>query len=224
MNGSAIAKLIDHTLLKPDATEDDVGRLCTEAAEYRFASVCTASCWTRFVRERLDRFGIADVKVCAVAGFPFGSSSTRTKIVETMAAVDDGADEIDAVMNVGFLRSGYTGEVETDLFRIVDAAGDATVKIIIETCYLTDEQKVLAGRLVKNSGAAFVKTSTGYGPAGATVEDVALLKREVPGVRIKASGGIRNYEQVKALIDAGASRIGTSAGPAIVAGSGRLIE
>jgi deoxyribose-phosphate aldolase len=216
-----IAKLIDHTLLRPDATAEDIRRLCEETARYRFASACVASCWASFAREELDRTGAPDIPVCSVVGFPFGSASTWAKVQETRAAVGDGAEEIDAVINVGFLRSGLTDLVKLDVAGIVDAAGGAAVKIIIETCYLTDAQKVEAGLIVKGAGADFIKTSTGYGPAGARLEDIALLKREVPGIKIKASGGIRTLEQAMAFVDAGASRIGTSAGPAIATGTQR---
>ena len=216
---AGIAKLIDHTLLRPDAAADDVRRLCEETAQYGFASACVASCWASFAREELDRAGASDIPVCSVVGFPFGSASAWAKAQETRAAAGDGAGEIDAVVNVGYLRSGLTDLVKLDIAGVVDAAGGATVKIIIETCYLTDAQKVEAGLIVRESGADFIKTSTGYGPAGARLEDIALLKREVPGIKLKASGGIRTLEQAMAFAEAGASRIGTSAGPAIASGS-----
>lgn len=219
MKPADIARLIDHTLLRPDATAEDIRRLCEETARYHFASVCVASCWVSLAREELDRLGATDLPVCSVVGFPFGSASAWAKVEETRAAVGDGAGEIDAVLNVGYLRSGLAGLARLDIGGIVNAAGGATVKIIIETCYLTDAQKVGAGQLVRDAGADFVKTSTGYGPAGARLEDVALLKREVPGIKIKASGGIRTFEQAVAFAQAGAARIGTSAGPAITSGS-----
>jgi deoxyribose-phosphate aldolase len=213
-----IASYIDHTLLRPDAAREDIARLCEEAARHRFAAACVASCWAAFARDRLDRAGAPDVRVCCVAGFPFGSASPAAKACEAQAAVKAGAAEIDAVINVGYLRSGMIGELERDLAGVVAACDGAVVKVIIEACYLSDEQKALAGRLVEASGADFVKTSTGYGPSGARLEDILLLRREVPGLKIKASGGIRTYEQARAFLEAGASRIGTSAGPAIVAG------
>jgi deoxyribose-phosphate aldolase len=213
-----ISKLIDHTLLRPDATAGDIRRLCEETARYRFASACVASCWVSFARGELDRLGATDIPVCSVVGFPFGSASSAAKATEAGLAVADGAGEIDAVINIGYLRSGMTDQALRDIAGIVDASRGAVVKIIIETCYLTDEQKVTAARLVGQSGADFVKTSTGYGPAGARLEDIALMAHEVPGLRIKASGGIRTYEQAQAFVDAGASRIGTSAGPTIVEG------
>jgi deoxyribose-phosphate aldolase len=218
MERADIAKLIDHTLLRPDATEEDIEKLCGEAVEYGFASVCTASCWTAFVRQYLDSKK-SQVKVCTVVGFPFGSALSDAKLEETWDAVEQGADEIDMVGNIGYLRSGFLEKYEKDIGEVMIASGSAKVKVIIETCYLTDEQKILAAQAVKRSGAAFVKTSTGYGPAGAKLEDVGLIRDAVPGILIKASGGIRTYDQVKAFIEAGASRIGTSSGPAIIAGA-----
>ena len=218
MEGRDIAKLIDHTLLRPDATESDIEKLCQEAVEYGFASVCTASCWTSFVRQYLDSRK-SPVKVCSVVGFPFGSARSDAKREETWDAVEDGADEIDMVINVGYLRSGLMELFEKDIRTVVKVCGTATVKVIIETCYLTDEEKVVAAQAVKKAGATYVKTSTGYGPAGAKLEDVRLIREAVPDLLIKASGGIRTYDQVKAFTAAGASRIGTSSGPAIMTGA-----
>ncbi len=215
MDAREFARYIDHTLLRPDATDKDVLRLCDEAAEYGFASACVASCWAGAARERLEGTG---VKVCCVVGFPFGSAAPYAKASEAWAAVDSGADEVDMVMNFGYLRSGMVEELKRELSAVVAVTQGATVKVIIETCYLTDEEKVLAARLVRDSGAAFVKTSTGYGPKGAAVEDVRLMAKQVPGIKIKASGGIRTYEAAKEFLDAGASRIGTSSGPAIMKG------
>lgn len=207
------ARYIDHTYLKPDAAEKDILKLCEESKQYGFASACVASCWAALAREKLRGSG---VRVCCVVGFPFGSQIHHTKAFEAKEAVDAGAEEIDAVINIGYLRSGRTEYVEHELTEIVNASGSATVKIIIETCYLTDDQKVLAARLVRDSGAAFVKTSTGYGPSGAKIEDVKLIQREVPGIKIKASGGIRTFRDARKFLEAGASRIGTSSGPEIV--------
>ncbi|WP_424357950.1 deoxyribose-phosphate aldolase [Methanocella sp. MCL-LM] len=218
MEGRDIAGLIDHTLLRPDATESDIEKLCEEAVQYGFASVCTASCWTALARQYLDSKK-SPVKVCTVVGFPFGSCLSDAKLEETWDAVEAGADEIDMVINVGYLRSGLLEKFEKDIREVRMASGSAAVKVIIETCYLTDEQKVLAARTAKKCGAAFVKTSTGYGPAGAKLEDVRLIREAVPDILIKASGGIRTYDQVKAFTEAGASRIGTSSGPAIMAGA-----
>lgn len=215
MNAREFARHIDHTLLRPDATDKDVLRLCDEAVEYGFAAACVASCWAGVAKKRLGGSG---VKACCVVGFPFGSGASYAKASEAWAAVDAGADEVDAVMNVGYLKSGMVEEVKRELSAVVAVAQGATVKVIIETCYLTDEEKVLAARLVKDSGAEFVKTSTGYGPKGATTEDIRLIAKEVPGIKIKASGGIRSFEDAKKFLDAGASRIGTSSGPAIMKG------
>jgi deoxyribose-phosphate aldolase len=211
-----LVRSIDHTLLRPDATADEVRKLCEETAGFGFASACVASGWATFAREQLDRAGAKAIPVCCVVGFPFGSASTAAKAAEARQAVEDGAGEIDAVINIGYLRSGMTDAVRRDIVAVVEASGDAVVKIIIETCYLTDGQKVLAGRLAREAGADFIKTSTGFGPGGARLEDVALMKREVPGIRIKASGGIRTFAQAQAFLAAGASRIGTSAGTAII--------
>jgi deoxyribose-phosphate aldolase len=213
MNAREFARCIDYTLLRPDATDKDILKLCDEALEYGFASACVASGWAGLAKERLKDSG---VKTCVVVGFPFGSGAWYGKVSETWAAVDAGAEEIDTVMNVGYLKSGRLEDIKRELSGIVAVAQGATVKVIIETCYLTDDEKVLASRIVKDSGADFVKTSTGYGPKGATVEDVQLIAREVPGIKIKASGGIRTFADAKKFLDAGASRIGTSSGPAIM--------
>lgn len=218
LESSSIARYIDHTLLRPDATADDILRLCEETASFGFASACVASCWASLARRQLDRLGASSLPVCCVVGFPFGSASAAAKAEEARMAVADGAGEIDMVINVGFLRSGLDERIIGEIEAVVDASHGAIVKVIIETCYLTDGQKIAAARYARDAGAGFVKTSTGYGPSGARLEDVALLAREAPGIRIKASGGIRTYEQARAFLEAGASRIGTSAGPAIVAG------
>jgi deoxyribose-phosphate aldolase len=215
MDPGDLARHIDHTLLRPDATEKDIEKLCDEAMEYGFASACVASCWAGEAKKRLEGSG---VKACCVVGFPFGSGAWYGKVCEAWAAVDAGADEIDMVMNVGYLRSGRVEDVRREVSSVVAVAQGAAVKVIIETCYLTDEEKVLAARLVHDSGASFVKTSTGYGPKGAAVEDVRLIAKEVPGIKIKASGGIRTFEDAKKFLDAGASRIGTSSGPKIMEG------
>ncbi len=213
-----LARQIDHTNVKPDATETDIIKLCGEAKEYGFASACVASCWAALARERLRDSG---VKVCCVAGFPFGSGTSHAKASEAWAAVDAGADEVDAVINIGYLKSGRIDDVKRELSALINVTQGAAVKIIIEACYLTDEEKVLAARLVRDSGAAFVKTSTGFGPGGATVEDVHLIATEVPGIKIKASGGIRTLEDAIRFLEAGASRIGTSSGPGIIKGLNR---
>ncbi len=218
MGAKELARHIDHTNVRPDATEKDITKLCDEAREYGFASACVASCWAALARERLRGSG---VRACCVVGFPFGSEIHHTKAFEAREAVGAGAEEIDAVINIGYLKSGWLDSVKRELSEVVDASTGATVKIIIEACYLTDEEKVLAARLIRDAGAPYVKTSTGYGPGGATIQDVALIKREVPGIKIKASGGIRTFEDAKRFLEAGASRIGTSSGPRIMEGLNR---
>ncbi|AFC98906.1 deoxyribose-phosphate aldolase [Methanocella conradii HZ254] len=207
MNAREFARHIDHTLLRPDATEKDILRLCEEAKLYGFASACVASCWVGLARDRLRG---SNVKACCVVGFPLGSEIYHAKAFEAREAVHAGAEEIDVVMNIGYFKSGRTDYVRMELEEIIAASKGATVKVIIETCYLTDAEKVEAARLARDAGAPYVKTSTGYGSMGATVEDVRLIKKEVPGIMIKASGGIRTYEDAKRLLDAGATRIGTS--------------
>ncbi len=211
-----IAGLIDHTLLKPEATGADISRICGEAREYGFASVCVNPYWARVVARELE--GSA-AKVCAVVGFPLGASTTGTKIVETANAVGDGAREIDMVLNIGELRAGNLVAVSSEIGTIVACAhlNGAIVKVILETALLDDEQKITACRLSKEAGADFVKTSTGFGPGGATVEDVALMRKTVgPDMGVKASGGIRTLEDLRKMVAAGATRIGTSAGVKIV--------
>ncbi len=207
-----IARLIDHTILKPDAVRDEVKAVCAEALQYGFASVCVNAFWVPLVAAELKG---SPVKVCTVAGFPLGATSTSAKVAETKNALADGAQEIDMVINVGALRGGETGVVESDIRAVVEAshAQGAIVKVIIETALLTDDQKVLACRLSQAAGADFVKTSTGFAKSGATVEDIALMRRTVgPSMGVKASGGIRTLEDLKAMVAAGATRIGASAG------------
>ena len=209
-----IARLIDHTLLKPDASPEQVERLCAEAVEWGFASVCVNSCYVPLCRRRVEGSG---VRVCTVIGFPLGAALREAKAAEAAAAVNLGADELDMVMNIGWFKSGADEMVVSDIHRVLDAAQKRPVKVIIETCLLTDEEKQRATRLVAESGAAFVKTSTGFSSGGATVEDVMLLARVAAGrVGVKASGGIRDYSTALKMIEAGATRIGTSSGVAIV--------
>jgi deoxyribose-phosphate aldolase len=211
-----IAHLIDHTILKPEATRSEVRQVCAEALRFEFASVCVNSSWAPLVASELKGSGS---KVCVVAGFPLGAASTAAKVAESLGAISDGALEIDMVMNIGALRSGETEAVETDIRAVVSAslALGAIVKVILETCLLTDEQKVLACEISKRAGAAFVKTSTGFNKSGATVEDVALMRRTVgPEVGVKASGGVRTLADLKAMVAAGATRIGSSSGVKIV--------
>ena len=209
-----IASYIDHTLLKADATMDDITRIAGEAASYGFASVCVNPCWVPLCRKLLDGTG---VKVCTVVGFPLGAASSRAKAAETAAAVEDGADEIDMVINIGYLRSGMDDEVLGDIKAVREACRGKVLKVIIEACLLTDEEKIRACRLAEEAGADFVKTSTGFSSGGATVADVALMRKAVGGrLKVKAAGGIRTLADARAMIGAGASRIGASAGIAIV--------
>lgn len=213
-----LAGYIDHTILKPDATKEQVIKICEEAREYHFASVCVNAYRTKLVKEQLEG---SDVKVCTVVGFPLGATPKEVKAFETKGAIGDGADEIDMVINVGALKDQDYDCVYEDIKAIVDACGDdAILKVIIETCLLTDEEKVKACELSVKAGAEFVKTSTGFSTGGATVEDVALMKKTVDGkALVKASGGVRSTADAKAVIEAGADRIGASAGIAIVEGS-----
>ena len=214
--GSSLAAVIDHTLLKPEATRADIARLCAEARQYGFASVCVNPCWVPLAFAELAG---SEVKVCTVVGFPLGATSTAAKIAETAVALRSGAREIDMVMNVGALRSGDLVTVEQDIAQVVRVAHEAgaIVKVILETALLDDAQKVAACTLSKRAGADFVKTSTGFGPGGATVEDVALMRRAVgPEMGVKASGGIRTLADLQSMLAAGATRIGASAGVKIV--------
>jgi len=209
-----IARLIDHTLLKPDARPEQVEQLCAEAVEWGFATVCVNSCHVSLCRRRLE--GTA-VRVGTVIGFPLGAMLREAKAAEAAAAVNLGADELDMVMNIGWLKTGAEEMVVSDIHRVLDAAQARTVKVIIETCLLTGAEKERATQLVVESGAAFVKTSTGFSTGGATVEDVMLLARVAAGrIGVKASGGIRDYATGLKMIEAGATRLGTSSGVAIV--------
>ena len=210
-----IAKLIDHTILKANATKEDVMKVIEEAKEYKFASVCINPTWVKLAAEELTGH---DVDVCTVIGFPLGASTTETKAFETKDAIAKGATEVDMVINVGALKDGDDELVEKDIYEVVQAAkGKALVKVIIETCLLTDEEKVRACELSVKAGADFVKTSTGFSTGGATAEDIALMRKTVgPNVGVKASGGVRTREDADKMVAAGASRIGASASVAIV--------
>ncbi|WAA10370.1 deoxyribose-phosphate aldolase [Fervidibacillus albus] len=212
-----LAKFIDHTLLKADTTVDQIEKLCREAKEFGFASVCVNPYWVPKANEWLND---SDVKVCTVIGFPLGANTTETKVLEAKDAIEKGADEIDMVINIGALKSGDTNTVKADIARVVEAAkGKALVKVIIETSLLTDDEKVTACQLAVEAGADFVKTSTGFSTGGATVEDVRLMRKTVgPNIGVKASGGVRSLEDAKAMIEAGATRIGASAGVSIMKG------
>jgi len=209
-----IARLIDHTLLKPDARPEQIERLCAEAREHGFATVCVNSCHVPLCRRRVED---SSVRVCAVIGFPLGAMLREAKAAEAAAAVNLGADELDMVMNIGWLKAGADEMVVSDIHRVLDAAQGRPVKVIIETCLLTEEEKERATLLVAESGAAFVKTATGFSTGGATVADVMLLARVAAGrIGVKAAGGIRDYPTALKMIEAGATRIGTSSGVAIV--------
>jgi len=212
-----LAKLIDHTLLKPNATKDEIKRLCEEAMKHSFWSVCVNP---TYVSLATDILGGTEVKVCSVVGFPLGANTPEMKALEAEKATKDGASEIDMVINIGALKSRDYEIVKRDIREVVEhakARKDIVVKVIIETGLLTEEEKVIASRLVKESGADFVKTSTGFNAPGANVHDVKLIRETVgPDFGLKASGGIRTYRDAVKLIEAGANRIGTSSGIAIV--------
>lgn len=211
----SIAAYIDHTLLKQDAAAPQIDRLCAEAAQYHFASVCVNPWYVPRCVKHLQGTG---VKVCTVVGFPLGATTTESKVFETLQAVRSGAEEIDMVMNVCAMKSGNTRAIEQEIQALAAAVeGHAILKVILETCLLTEEEKILACQIAKHAGADFVKTSTGFSTGGATVADVALMRRTVgPEMGVKAAGGIRDYATAKAMLDAGATRIGASAGIAIV--------
>lgn len=212
----SLADMIDHTLLKPDATSDKIAQLCFEAKKYHFASVCVNPTHVKLCADLLKD---SDVKVCTVIGFPLGATPPEVKAFETRNALDNGATEIDMVINIGALKAGETELVARDIRGVVQVAhaANALVKVIIETALLTDEEKVIACLLAKEAGADFVKTSTGFSGGGATVHDIALMRRAVgPSLGVKASGGIHTHEEAEALVAAGATRIGASAGVKII--------
>lgn len=209
-----MASMIDHTILKPGATREQVIQLCREAMENGFASVCVNPCFVSLVSQQLKG---SEVKTCSVIGFPLGTNTTEIKALEAQKAAAEGAHEIDMVINVGALKAGELDYVENEIAAVVKASGKSSVKVIIETCLLTDAEKEIACRLAKKSGAAFVKTSTGFSTGGATAADVALMRRVVgDSMGVKASGGIKSLQDAIAMVEAGASRIGASSGIAIV--------
>jgi len=216
LNPQKLASFIDHTLLRADAVERDIEKLCREACKYGFYGICIHGSWVPFARRLLSGM---KTRIISVAGFPLGAASIEAKCFETGQALGKGASEVDAVLNVGRLKQGDNRYIEKELREIVRAAEGRTIKVILETCLLTREEKIRACRLAVDAGAGFVKTSTGFSKGGATKADVRLLyKYAGPDVGVKASGGIRNSETARAMIEAGASRLGTSSGPAIVAG------
>ena len=211
-----LSTLIDHTVLKPEAKPQDIAKLCEEAREYQFASVCVNPV---FVSMCVDRLNGTKVKTGAAVGFPLGANTSQTKAFETQLAVQQGAGEVDMVIHVGALKAGNLDYVKEDIAAVVSVAhqGGALVKVILETCLLTDEQKVTGCKLAQEAGADFVKTSTGFSSSGATVEDIALMRKTVgPDMGVKASGGIRSLQDVIAMVEAGATRIGTSSGVKIM--------
>ncbi|MBN1483068.1 deoxyribose-phosphate aldolase [candidate division KSB1 bacterium] len=214
LDGESIASFIDHTLLKPDARQEDILKLCEEAKQYGFASVCINPTWLPLCVEFLED---SDVLVCSVVGFPLGASTTETKALEAEELVALGADEIDMVLNIGNLKDKDYLSVYDDVLQVVDAANEATVKVIIETCLLDEEEKVAACVLCKEAGAHFIKTSTGFNGPGAALADVELIRRVVGAeCGVKAAGGIRDFSTAVAMLKAGANRIGASASVAIV--------
>ena len=216
MNSAELAKYIDHTLLKPDATTAQIRKVCDEAKAYHFASVCVNPCRIKLVAEELAG---SDIAPCCVVGFPLGAIPSESKAAETAVAVRNGAKEIDMVINVGAAKDGDWDVVEQDIAAVKQACGSALLKVIIEACLLTDEEKVQACLAAKRAGADFVKTSTGFSKGGATVHDVELMRRTVGNeMGVKAAGGIHTREEALAMIEAGASRIGASSGIAIVSG------
>jgi deoxyribose-phosphate aldolase len=216
LSPAQLASFIDHTLLKADATAKDIEKLCAEARENNFFSVCVNGSWVASAHHLLEG---SDVKIASVAGFPLGAMSGDTKRFETEAAIDDGAQEVDVVLNLGKLKDGDDKYVLRELCDIVEAADERTVKVILETCLLTNEEKIRACQIVVESGAHFVKTSTGFGASGATIADVKLMRATVgPKFGVKASGGIRDTKTALTMIEAGATRLGMSAGVTIVKG------
>lgn len=215
MNKLELAGYIDHTILKPDAKEGDVIKLCREALEYKFASVCVNASNVKLADSFLHG---TEVKVCTVVGFPLGATTKETKAFEAAQAIENGADEVDMVINIGALKSGKLDTVEEDIKAVAEVCKKkALLKVIIETCLLTDEEKVTACELSKKAGADYVKTSTGFSAGGATVEDVTLMRRTIgTNMGVKASGGIRNLESTLKMIEAGATRIGASASVSII--------
>ncbi|MDY6012294.1 deoxyribose-phosphate aldolase [Clostridium sp.] len=210
MDKKQLAKMIDHTILKPEATSEEIKKLCEEALKYNFASVCVNP--TR-VKEAYEILKNSDVKVCTVIGFPLGATTTNVKVFETKDAIENGATEVDMVINIGRLKEKDYDFVKEDIKGVVDAAkGKALTKVIIETCLLTDEEKVVACKLAKEAGADYVKTSTGFSTGGALKEDIKLMRETVgPELGVKASGGVRTLEDAEAMIENGATRIGASA-------------
>ena len=215
MEHSVILSHVDHTLLKPNATWDEIDALCREAIAFKTASVCIPPA---YVKRVADKYG-ETLRVCVVVGFPLGYQTTETKVFETQAAIRDGAVEVDMVVNLGDVKNGDFRLVTAEITALKKAAGDKILKVIIETCYLSENEKKQLCRCVTQGGADYIKTSTGFGSAGATLEDIRLFKEHIgPGVKIKAAGGIRTVEDMQAFIEAGCERLGTSSAVKILAG------
>ncbi|WP_028590281.1 deoxyribose-phosphate aldolase [Paenibacillus massiliensis] len=218
MTQQSLTSIIDHTLLKADARREDIVKLAEEAKQFKFASVCVNPAWVATAYEVLK--DTPEVKVCTVIGFPLGASTPETKAFETGDAIAKGATEVDMVINIGALKNGEDDLVRRDIAAVVEAArGKALTKVIIETCLLTDDEKVRACKLAVEAGTDYVKTSTGFSTGGATKEDIALMRKTVgPDIGVKASGGVRSAEDARIMVEAGATRIGTSGGVAIAKG------
>lgn len=211
-----VSSMIDHTILKPEASLVEIEKLCEEAKQYKFCSVCVNSCHVILCKEKLDG---SKVKVCSVIGFPLGAMSTPAKAFEAKQAVEDGASEIDMVINVGLVKSGEKDALSRDIKAVLEACGDAVLKVILETGLLSREEKILCCKICRELGVGFVKTSTGFGHGGATIEDVKLMREIVgPDIGVKASGGVRSFETAVEMIQAGATRLGTSSGISIAEG------
>jgi len=217
LTSSKLAQMIDHTELKPDTPPNRIRELCQEAIDYGFGAVCVNSCNVMLASDELAE---TNVNVCSVVGFPLGAMMTEAKAFEAECAVNNGAHEIDMVMNIGAMKAGNEELVEEDIAAVVEASGGKLVKVILETGFLTEDEIKTASQLAEGAGAAFVKTSTGFGPRGASVEDVEIMHDAVGGrLGIKAAGGIHTYDEAKAMVDAGASRIGASRGIQIISGA-----
>jgi deoxyribose-phosphate aldolase len=210
-----LASIIDHTVLKADALPEEIIKICREAEEYKFASVCINPCYVKLAASQLKN---SEVKVCTVIGFPLGANSSLVKAFEVKTAIEEGATEVDMVINVGMLKAGRYDYIKQDIEAVVNAAkGKALVKVIIETCLLTDEEKIKVCKIAKEAGTDFVKTSTGFSKWGAKAEDIKLMRDTVgPNIGVKASGGVREYEDAAKMVEAGATRIGASASIKII--------
>jgi deoxyribose-phosphate aldolase len=214
LDRAQLARLIDHTLVRAHATQQDIIRLCEEAVRYRFATVCVNPVWAMYAAKRLAG---SPVGVCVCVGFPLGATTAQVKVAETKEAIRHGAREVDMVINVGALKSGFPDFVRREVAAVVRAAEDVPVKVILECGYLTREEKAAVCELSAEAGAAFVKTATGFGPTGAALEDVVLMRKTVgAALGVKAAGGIRTYADAVAMLEAGASRLGSSSGPQII--------